>query len=230
MTSKKKGQIGPRYFVYFVGLLIMALGIVLLIKADLGATPWDVLHVGLYYQVGLTIGSWSIICGLIILTISTIISKEFPQLGAFLNMILVGLFIDMYLLIPFLQTPDHLFGKLFMFLIGLVLMGYGMGFYLSAQLGAGPRDSLMIALTSKMGWKVRNVRAGMEVIVLLIGWKLGGPVFWGTILFGLTIGPIVGVALPQCQAFTNAWLSKLKKSKQVILESSHTESKRGASL
>ncbi|MFE8703283.1 YitT family protein [Cytobacillus sp. FJAT-54145] len=226
MTIKKKGQIGPRYFVYFVGLLIMALGIVLLIKADLGATPWDVLHVGFYYQVGLTIGSWSIICGFVILTIAAILSKEFPQLGAFLNMILVGLFIDFYLLIPILQTPDHLFGKLVMFVFGLLLMGYGMGFYLSAQLGAGPRDSLMIAVTSKTGWKVRNVRAGMEVIVLFIGWQLGGPVFWGTILFSLTIGPIVGAALPQCQDFTDEWLKKLGKSKQVILE----ESKRGASL
>ncbi|MDZ5470869.1 YitT family protein (plasmid) [Bacillus sp. 31A1R] len=226
MNIKKKGQVGPRFFIYFIGLLVMALGIVLLIKADLGATPWDVLHVGLYYQVGLTIGSWSIIVGIVILTIAALISKEFPKIGAFLNMVLVGVFIDMYFLIPFLQTPDQLLGKMLMFSIGLLLSGYGMGLYISAQFGAGPRDSLMIALTSITGWKIRNVRAMMELIVLLIGWQLGGPVFWGTILFSLFVGPIAGYALPQCQRFTDKWLEKLSKHKNIKIE----QSSRGASL
>lgn len=229
MSIKERGQIGPRFLIYLLGLLIMSLGIVLFIKADLGATPWDVLHVGLYYQVGLTIGSWSIIVGVVILTIAAFISKEFPQMGAFLNMVLVGVFIDLYYLLPFLQTPDSLFGKLVMFFIGLILSGYGMGIYISAQFGAGPRDSLMIALTAKTGWKIRDVRAIMEVIVLLIGWQLGGPVFWGTILISLCIGPLAGYALPQSQRVADKWLEKLKqKQKKIIIE--HTDTKRGASL
>ncbi len=229
MGKRRKGQVGPRFVIYILGLLTMSLGLVLLIKADLGATPWDVLHVGLYYQLGLTIGSWSVIVGIFILLAAALISKEFPQVGAFMNMILVGLFIDMYFILPFIQTPEGLVGKLLMFSSGIILNGYGMGLYISAQFGAGPRDSLMIALTSKTGWKVRNVRGVMEILVLLVGWWLGGPIFWGTIIIGLMIGPLAGICLPQCHKLTEHWLLHLKEKKMVV-EHSQTESKRGASL
>jgi uncharacterized protein len=212
-------QILPRFMIYFFGLLIMALGIVLLLKADLGATPWDVLHVGLYYQLGLTIGSWSIIVGFFILGISALLTKKIPQIGAFINMISVGFFIDMYLLLPIMQTPNGLVGKLIMFLFGLVIMCYGMGFYISANLGAGPRDSLMIALTNRTGWKVRHIRSFMEVIVLISGWLLGGPVALGTFLISILIGPMFGYAMPQCTSISNFLLKKIKtQHKQDIIE------------
>ena len=209
---KSRGQIGPRFIIYLFGLLVMSLGIVLLILADLGPSPWDVLHVGLYYKFGLTIGSWNIIAGFFILGVSAMISKSIPQFGAFLNMILVGLFIDMYLMIPFLHTPSSLTGKVVMFAVALLINCYGMGLYISAQLGAGPRDSLMLAITSKTGWKVGKVRSTMEVFVLIIGWQLGGPLFWGTIVISLMIGVIAGFSLPQCQRFTNFILQRLKKN------------------
>ncbi|HEY4549552.1 MAG TPA: YitT family protein [Bacillus sp. (in: firmicutes)] len=209
---KNRGQTGPRFIIYLFGLLVMSLGIVLLILADLGPSPWDVLHVGLYYKFGLTIGSWNVIAGFFILGVSAMISKSIPQFGAFLNMILVGLFIDMYLMIPFLQTPLSLTGKVVMFVVALLINCYGMGLYISAQLGAGPRDSLMLAITSKTGWKVGKVRSTMEVLVLIIGWQLGGPLFWGTIVISLMIGVIAGFSLPQCQRFTNFILQRLKKN------------------
>ena len=209
---KNRGQTGPRFIIYLFGLLVMSLGIVLLILADLGPSPWDVLHVGLYYKFGLTIGSWNVIAGFFILGVSAMISKSIPQFGAFLNMILVGLFIDMYLMIPFLQTPSSLTGKVVMFVVALLINCYGMGLYISAQLGAGPRDSLMLAITSKTGWKVGKVRSTMEVFVLIIGWQLGGPLFWGTIVISLMIGVIAGFSLPQCQRFTNFILQRLKKN------------------
>jgi uncharacterized membrane protein YczE len=209
---KNRGQTGPRFIIYLFGLLVMSLGIVLLILADLGPSPWDVLHVGLYYKFGLTIGSWNVIAGFFILGVSAMISKSIPQFGAFLNMILVGLFIDMYLMIPFLQTPSSLTGKVVMFVVALLINCYGMGLYISAQLGAGPRDSLMLAITSKTGWKVGKVRSTMEVLVLIIGWRLGGPLFWGTIVISLMIGVIAGFSLPQCQRFTNFILQRLKKN------------------
>jgi uncharacterized protein len=209
---KNRGQTGPRFIIYLFGLLVMSLGIVLLILADLGPSPWDVLHVGLYYKFGLTIGSWNVIAGFFILGVSAMISKSIPQFGAFLNMILVGLFIDMYLMIPFLQTPSSLTGKVVMFAVALLINCYGMGLYISAQLGTGPRDSLMLAITSKTGWKVGKVRSTMEVLVLIIGWQLGGPLFWGTIVISLMIGVIAGFSLPQCQRFTNFILQSLKKN------------------
>ena len=215
---KKRGQVLPRIFVYLFGLLVMALGIVLLIKSDLGATPWDVLHVGLFYNVGLTIGSWSIIAGLFILAVSAVLAKEFPPIGAFINMLLVGVFIDVYLLIPFIDSPGNLPGRIAMFVFGILFIGYGMGIYISAKFGTGPRDSLMIAIVNKTGWKIRNVRSVIELTALIIGWRLGGPVFWGTIFYSFSIGPIAGIALPQSQRMIDDVLCKLKQrqNKKVI--------------
>jgi uncharacterized protein len=210
MQPIRQQQLIPRFLIYFSGLLIMTLGFVLVLKANLGATPWDVLHVGLYYQFGLTIGSWSIIVGLLILGVSAILTKKIPQIGAFLNMVSVGIFMDMYLFLPFIQTPSSFIGKVIMFLIGLVITCYGMGFYISANLGAGPRDSLMLALTSRTGWKVGYIRGTMEVIVLLIGWLLGGPVSFGTFFLSLLIGPLFGFSMPHCNFVTNFLLEKQK--------------------
>ncbi|WP_078545434.1 YczE/YyaS/YitT family protein [Litchfieldia alkalitelluris] len=203
-----------RWGIYFSGLLVMSLGIVLTIKADLGASPWDVFHIGLYKQLGLTIGTWSIIVGFVILGISSIVSKKLPQAGALVNMLTVGIFIDMYMALPFLNTPDFVIGKILMLIIGIVINGYGMGLYISARLGAGPRDSLMIALTEKIKWKIQHIRSSMEIIVLIIGWILGGPVFIGTILYCLVIGNVVGFALPQCTKLADQMMFKIGKTKQ----------------
>ncbi|WP_018661098.1 YczE/YyaS/YitT family protein [Heyndrickxia acidiproducens] len=209
-----KGDIYKRLAVFTAGLLVMSFGIDLFIVSGLGATPWDTLHVGLYEHLGLSIGSWSIIVGFFVLGCSALFMKEWPQFGAYLNMILCGLFIDLFLKLPFMVTPDTLMGKMIMFAGGLVINGYGMGIYISARLGAGPRDSFMLAVNEKTGWKVSNVRRGMEVLVLLAGYLLGGPVYIGTILYSLVIGTIVGFALPECQWLTDKWLKKAGIKKQ----------------
>lgn len=194
--------------IFTIGLLIMSLGIVLMIISEFGVSPWDVLHVGLYYQLGLSIGTWSILVGVTILGSSAVMMKRWPQYGAYLNMILIGIFIDMFMLLPFLNEPNTLFGKIVMFLIGMILYSYGMGIYLSAKLGAGPRDSFMLAMQEKTGWKVSTVRRIMEIAVLFIGWLLGGPVFVGTLIFSVAIGTFIGFALPQCQRLTDKILDK----------------------
>jgi uncharacterized membrane protein YczE len=202
MMSEKRQLIpfsASKWLVFLIGLLIMAFGIVLMIKADIGSAPWDVFHIGLYKQIGLSIGTWSIIVGFFILFITSLLSKEWPQLGAFLNMLLVGIFIYLYMMLPFLQTPDSLIKKIMMLVIGIIIIGYGIGLYISAKCGAGPRDSLMLVLTEKTGWKVQHIRLAMEVMVLTFGFLLDGPIFIGTILFCFSIGPIVGITLPQCE-------------------------------
>jgi len=191
-----------RWAIYFIGLLVMSFGIVLTIKANVGCAPWDVLHIGLYRKFGLTIGTWSIIVGIVILALSSLLVKRRPKLGAFLNMLFVGIFIDMYMMIPYLQTPATIAGRFAMLLIGIVIAGYGMGLYISANVGAGPRDSLMLALMDLTGWKVQYIRIAMEAFVLLAGWLLGGPVSIGTLIFCVTIGSVAGVALPQCRRIT----------------------------
>ncbi len=197
-----------KWLVYLIGLLIMTLGLVLVIVANLGSAPWDVLHIGLYKQFGLTIGSWSIIVGVFILGSSAILAKAFPKIGAFLNMLLCGIFIDMYMLIPWLDTPETILGQFIMLLIGIILNAYGMAIYISANVGTGPRDSLMLALMQKTGIKVQWIRLIMEVSVLAIGWMLGGPVGIATVILSLSIGHICGFALPHCQKMTNYLLKK----------------------
>ncbi|MCC3356604.1 YczE/YyaS/YitT family protein [Bacillus sp. REN16] len=201
-----------KWLTFFIGLLIMSFGIVMIIKADLGASPWDVLHIGLYKQIGLTIGSWSIIVGFFVLFLSTILLKRLPQIGAFLNMISVGIFIDMFMMAPFLVTPESFTGKLIMLFVGLLINGYGMGIYISAKAGAGPRDSLMLALTEISKWKVQYIRLGMEIMVLTVGWLLGGPVFVGTLIYCVGIGYIAGFVLPQCQKMHDGIKRKLNKT------------------
>ncbi|MEI2367211.1 YczE/YyaS/YitT family protein [Niallia circulans] len=208
------GQDKPvqRLFIFIIGLLIMSLGIVLVITANLGSAPWDVLNIGLHIQFGLTIGCWAIIVGFLILLIAAILSKKLPPFGALLNMVLVGVFIDIFLLLPFMNTPSTLYQKWIMFLIGLIIMGYGMGFYISAKLGAGPRDSLMIVLSEKFGGSIARTRLWMEAIVLIVGWILGGPVSWGTIIYAALIGRVAGWSIPQCTKWTNYILDRNKRT------------------
>jgi uncharacterized membrane protein YczE len=192
-----------RWLIFMIGLIIMAFGIVLMIRAELGSAPWDVFHIGLTIQLGLTIGTWSILVGFFIIGLTALLTRSWPQWGAFINMLLVGVFIDIFMLVPWIQTPSFFLGQLSMLIIGIVIVGYGIGLYIAPRCGAGPRDSLMLALTQITGWKVQWVRGAMELIVLASGWWLGGPVFIGTILFSLGIGSIVGFTLPQCQSFVD---------------------------
>ncbi|MDQ0214606.1 putative membrane protein YczE [Oikeobacillus pervagus] len=214
--NKRKGNVLARLIIFMLGLLIMSLGIVMLIRADLGAMPWDVLHVGLFQQIGLTVGTWSIIVGFCVLISASILMQEWPKFGAYLNMVLVGMFIDMYLSFSFLATPESLFLKCIMFVFGIIITGYGMGLYISAQMGAGPRDSFMLAVIQKTGWKIAHVRRGMEVVVLFVGWQLGGPVHIGTIMITFFMGTVSGLSIPQCQMLTDTILKKFERSKQGI--------------
>lgn len=116
-----------RWLIFMVGLIIMAFGIVLMIRADVGSAPWDVFHIGLTIQLGLTIGTWSILAGFIVIGLTSLLTRSWPQWGAFINMVLVGVFIDLFMLVPWIQTPIFFLGQLGMLIIGIVIIGYGIG-------------------------------------------------------------------------------------------------------
>ncbi len=196
-----------RWAVFILGLLVLAFGISLTIKGKfLGIGPWDVFHYGLFTKFGFTIGTWSIISGLLLLFISSVFNKAWPQMGSFLNMMLLGLFIDLFNWM--LPSIDNLAGATIAFIIGVVLMGYGIGLYVSADFGAGPRDSFMLLIVEKMGWSIPLVRNGIEVIVFLVGWMLGGPVGVGTVLIAFGLGPILGFSIPQCKKLMAYFLNQ----------------------
>jgi len=200
-----------RWLFFIAGLIILAFGISLTIKGQLlGIGPWDVLHVGLYLNLGLTIGSWSIISGLVIVLGTAIGTKSFPKKGTWLNMILVGLFIDFFnWLLPDLT---HYFGQTIFFVAGVLIMGLGVGIYVAPSMGAGPRDSVMILIVEKTGWTVKRVRTGIEIVVAIIGWMLGGPIGFGTVLIAVTLGQIVHITLPMAKRWLNRCINEIEIS------------------
>lgn len=184
----------------------MSFGIALMIRAELGIAPWEVLHVGLMQNFGLTVGSWSILTGVAVLVGSCLLLKEWPKPGTVINMIIVGVFIDVFLYI--LPITEYSILSWVMLLASIVINGYGIGLYIAPGLGAGPRDSLMLALNKITGWKVQRVRILLELAVLLVGWLLGGPVFLGTLIYCIGIGYVVGISLPQCKRLVHKMIER----------------------
>ncbi|MFC0188056.1 YitT family protein [Fictibacillus aquaticus] len=208
MTDKNRSMTRKsiQWLVFFSGLLIMAFGVALMISAELGSAPWDVLHIGLFKQFGLSIGSWSVIVGFGIIAATALMERKPPMAGAFLNMLFVGVFIDGCLLLPFMKTPDSLLLKMTMLSAGIIILGFGIGLYIASDCGAGPRDHFMLVMTERTGVKVSKIRLYMELAVLFLGWVMGGPVSYGTIIFCLAIGSIVGITLPFCRKRVNVIL------------------------
>lgn len=185
-----------RWTFYVIGLIVLALGISMTIKGyRLGVGPWDVFHIGLQQNLGLTIGSWSIISGLVIVVVTAYYLKKWPQLGTWLNMVLLGLFIDFFNWI--IPDFESLSAQTIIFVLGVIVMSYGVGLYVSPNMGAGPRDSLMLIFVEKFGISIKVVRTAIEVIVAILGWILGGPVGIGTVVIALFIGQFVHFTLPQ---------------------------------
>lgn len=176
-----------RYLALFSGLFVIANGIVLTIGADLGVNPWDVLHIGIADQVGITIGRVIQIVGLMVIIVSFLL-KVRPYIGTILNMIFLGLFVDLVIGWGYVPHPDLLWYRILLYFAGVVLFGFGVAFYISANLGAGPRDSLMLALTRISRFRVGTIRTFMEITAAIIGFLLGGPLGVGTVIFALSIG------------------------------------------
>lgn len=174
------------------GLVLCGLGIAVMVAADLGLGPWDVLHQGLSRLTGIPIGTMGILVGIVVL-LGWLPLRERLGLGTVLNVVVIGVVIDVTLL--WLETPGTLWGRAGLLALGPPLFAVGSGFYIGAGLGPGPRDGLMTGL-AKRGFPVGAVRMALELTVLALGWILGGTAGIGTIYFALAIGPMVHVALP----------------------------------
>ncbi|MEC3882584.1 YitT family protein [Halobacillus sp. HZG1] len=204
--GKKRGNF-IRWSFFFIGLVILGLGISMTMQVkEFGIGPWDVFHYGLFLQLGLTVGTWSIIAGLLIVLISSVLQKMWPQVGTILNMILIGVFIDFFNWL--LPEPETLIMQLFIFVSGTFVIALGIGVYVAPDIGAGPRDSLMLWITKTTGWKVSTVRNGIEMIVAVAGFALGGPVGAGTVFIALFLGTFVGYTLPQAKTWLQFLLMK----------------------
>jgi uncharacterized membrane protein YczE len=176
---------------------VLGAAVGLTVRADLGLSPWDVLHQGVSERVGLPLGVVGILVGAVVL-LAWIPLRERPGLGTLLNVVLIGTFIDLSLwALPEDPSTPVRYAEL---VLGVALFGPGVAAYLACELGAGPRDGIMTAMVDR-GMSLRVVRTAMEVAVLVIGYLLGGTVGLGTVLFAVTVGPNV-------HWFTERWFPR----------------------
>ena len=176
-----------RLFKLFTGLFLYSLGIVFTMKANIGYAPWDVFHAGLSRTFGMTIGTASIIVGAVLIVI-TVIMGEKIGLGTLLNMVLIGLFLDFLMNLTLIPVMKTWLPGLALLIAGLFVISFASYFYIGSGFGAGPRDSLMVALTRKTGLPVGFCRGSIEMTAVIIGWLLGGMAGAGTVISGLAIG------------------------------------------
>lgn len=178
-----------------VGLAGFAFSVTLMVRSGLGLGPWDAFHVGLSRRMGISIGTASIIVGVLIVAGSWFIGVR-PGVGTLANMLLIGLFIDLMLgVMP--HAPGWGVG-LVMHLAGIVICGLFTGFYMASGMGNGPRDGLIVGLCLRTGRSILLVRTLVEVSALGVGWMLGGPVGLGTLLFAFGIGPAMQWGMRVC--------------------------------
>jgi uncharacterized protein len=168
-----------------LGLFGLSVAITIFIRSEFGLGPWDAFHYGLHLQTGITVGVASITVGLAIVAISAACGVR-PGIGTLLNMLLVGVFID--LLMPLVPVAPSLPLAAAYCGTAVVLAGLSSGMYMGAGFGQGPRDTLMVALVRRSGRSVRRIRTIIEVVVLLLGWSMGGTIGIGTVVITLTIG------------------------------------------
>jgi uncharacterized membrane protein YczE len=174
------------------GLFLFAVGIVALLESKLGLSPWDVLNQGLAKHSPLTFGLANIVVGLAVLVLAWALGAP-PGVGTVANAVLIGLFIDGLTRVGSVDAlaDGSLAARAGLLPLGIALMGIGSAFYIGANYGAGPRDSLMLVVSHRSRRRIGLVRAGLEACALAIGFVLGGTVGIGTLAFALLIGPAV---------------------------------------
>lgn len=183
-----------------VGLAGLGFGLALMVESGLGLAPWDVLHEGIADRLDIQIGTVVIFLGAVVL-LGWIPLRQRMGVGTILNAALVGVFANLSLQV--LPSPEALEAQVVLLVVGVVVQGIAVGMYIATGLGPGPRDGLMTGIAA-LGYPVWAVRLVLEVIVLTLGFLLGGTVGIGTVLFALCIGPLAHVFLDVFEVRTDA--------------------------
>lgn len=177
------------FFVIQIGFMLYGLALVLIIRAGLGTGTWLVLEIALANLLGIQIGTMTVYMGFAVLIIALLL-RERVGWGTLGNILSIGPWLNLFLNI--FSTPrDNFALQVGMFLLGVLIQGIATAVYIGVDAGAGPRDSLMLAIHRVTGLSIRVARGAIEIIVVLIGWLLGGPLGFGTVAFALLIGPSV---------------------------------------
>ena len=190
----RAGRLPRRIAQLLVGLTLYGVSMAMMIRSTLGLDPWDVFHAGITTHVPMSFGTITIIVGALVLLLWVPL-RQWPGLGTVANVVVIGLAADAGLAL--LAAPESLWARVALLASGVVLNGVAGGLYIGSQLGPGPRDGLMTGFARRTGLSIRLVRTTIEVLVLSVGWLLGGPVGLGTVLYAVSIGPLVQFFLPR---------------------------------
>jgi uncharacterized membrane protein YczE len=178
-------------FIYLtLGLILFGLGETILIASSQGVSPWTVFAQGISKNTNFSIGLSTFLMSTTVLLL-WIPLKQKPGIGTILNAIIISVVLDYSY--PHLPKPDQFFFQIIQSIVGVLIVGVGSGFYLIANLGPGPRDGLMTGLQKLTKFPIYLVRTSIEITVVFIGWKLGGVVGIGTIIFAIFVGPFVSI-------------------------------------
>ncbi|MBS1206599.1 MAG: hypothetical protein H6R25_3498 [Proteobacteria bacterium] len=177
----------------YIGLVLYGASTAMFVRADLGADPWNVFHLGVAKLLSMDIGTVMIATGTLVLLFWIPLCQR-PGLGTISNVIVLGLAADAALaLMPPLET---LLARSVMLAAAVIVNALATGMYIGAGFGAGPRDGLMTGIHARTGWSVRSIRTAIEISVLLAGCLLGGTFGVGTVFYALSIGPLIQLCLP----------------------------------
>ena len=194
-SSDKPYNFRPKFSTFFFlcfGLTLFGLGEGLLIVSFTGASPWSVLAQGISLNINLSIGTITLLISIAVLILWIPLGLK-PGMGTIFNALIIAFMID--LCIKFVPTPSNYTNQILLALLSVLAVGIGGGIYLISNLGAGPRDGLMIGLQKLTKLPIAAVRGTLEISVVSIGWYLGGTVGIGTLLFAFGIGPCVALGL-----------------------------------
>ncbi|MGM9534960.1 MAG: YitT family protein, partial [Intestinibacter sp.] len=181
----------------FIGFFLYGLGIVVMVNAQIGLSPWDAFHQGISLKTGITMGQASITVGLVIVILDAVLGEGVGW-GTVLNMIFIGVFLDMIKAANIIPVADNLFMGIIMMIIGIIISAVATVVYLGAGLGSGPRDGLMLALNKKTSKPVGALRTGIELTALVSGWLLGGQVGLGTVMSAFGLGYAIQIGFKIC--------------------------------
>ena len=194
-SSPTPFNLRPKLLTFFylnLGLVLFGLGEALLIASGAGVSPWTVLAQGVSSKTNWSIGFSTMIVSFSVLFM-WIPLRQKPGIGTILNALIIAFMIDFSL--HLLPSPQLLVWQLVQVSIGILIIGIGSGIYLTANLGAGPRDGLMTGLQIKTNFPIANIRIALEITVVSIGWYLGGVVGIGTVMFAFGVGPCVAIGI-----------------------------------
>jgi uncharacterized membrane protein YczE len=186
------GGFAARLAFLVAGLFLCACGIVGFLESELGLPPWDVLHQGLAEQLGISFGAANLVVSVAVLVLAWTLRAHIG-LGTFLNALLIGSFLIMLAHVDFITdlSEQGLALRIVLIALALPFFGAGSAFYICASMGAGPRDSLMLVTSQRLGVRIGVARTALELAALGVGFTLGGTAGIGTLVFALGIGPAV---------------------------------------